>query len=176
MTTRKKKRIARAAVRAERPKRAKRKQSPATASADAAAHAQSAARATVPRRAGTLVRRIFAKNDPVDVATKLLNGERDATAGRVYLQLLEYLYGKPAQPVDVRGAGDEQEIEYQFVSNIPRPQYPPPHRAPGSLDARESAGAHSGNAVSTPPAVTSRTGTLPASGQAGATPNPGGNT
>ena len=90
----------------------------------ASAPAESAQRACVPRRPSTLVRRIFAKNDPVDVATALLKGERDSTAGRVYLQLLEYLYGRPGQPAEPRSGGEEQ-IEYQFVSSIPRPQYPP---------------------------------------------------
>lgn len=95
-------------------------------------------RSRVPRKATTLVRKIFASNDPVDVAGKLLKGERDATAGRVYLQLLGYLYGPPGQPVEERGAGGEK-IEYQLVSNVPRPQYPPAHYLTGAPGANAAA-------------------------------------
>jgi hypothetical protein len=77
------------------------------------------------------VRAIFAANDAIDVSTKLLDGRGDATAGRVFLQLLEYYYGKPVQPVEARGAGGEK-IEYQLVSNVPRPQYPPAHYLPAA--------------------------------------------
>ena len=100
------------------------------------------------------MRSIFARNDPVDVATRLLNGKADSTVGRTYGMCLEYLYGKPVQPAEPRGREDEEEqIEYQFVSNIPRPHYPPPHRAPGSLDESASAAEHKDDNDSTLPAV-----------------------
>ena len=110
------------------------------------------------QKAGSLMRAIFRQNDPVEIAGKLLNHGSDATKAKIFVQCLEYLYGKPVQPVEARGGDDEQEIEYRFVSNIPRPQYPPPHRAPGSLAARSSAAARPAGTVSPPPAAAGNQG------------------
>jgi hypothetical protein len=79
-------------------------------------------RRSLPRRASALVKAIFVENDFVDIATKLMKGEGDATAGKLYLQLLEYYYGTPEQQMERRGL-KEGRILYQFVSNVPEPQY-----------------------------------------------------
>lgn len=94
-------------------------------------------RASVPRNARRLMRAIFARNDPVDIAGKLLREGSDATKAKVFVQCLEYLYGKPVQPVEARGAGGEK-IEYQYVSNVPRPKYPPAHYVPAASAANAS--------------------------------------
>ena len=70
----------------------------------------------------TLVKAVWAKNDPVDVATDLLQESGDATKAKVFLQLLEYQYGKPVPPVDASEPAEEK-VAFQFVSNIPRPDY-----------------------------------------------------
>jgi len=70
-----------------------------------------------------MVKAIFRANNPVQIAGKLLDGEGDATAGKLFLQLLEYLYGKPDQQFEAGGPG-EGRIVYQFVTTAPRPQYP----------------------------------------------------
>jgi hypothetical protein len=93
-------------------------------------------RGHVPRKVSTLVRAIFAENDPVEVATNQLNGEGDATGGRLFLQLLEYLYGKPLQPIEAREP-EEQKVAFQFISNIPRPKYPP--AVPGPIASAANA-------------------------------------
>jgi hypothetical protein len=80
-------------------------------------------RVYIPRKAATMVRRIFRANDPVDIAEKLLNGEGDATAGKLYLQLFEYLYGKPASPMDTRGYVNDR-APFDFITHIPQPEYP----------------------------------------------------
>ncbi len=85
------------------------------------------------------MRAIFARNDPVNVGTRLLTGEADSTVGRSFGLFLEYLYGKPAQPYEARGALSD-EIEYQLVSNVPRPHYPPAHYLPGA-PAKNASGA-----------------------------------
>ncbi|HKO05853.1 MAG TPA: hypothetical protein VJW51_13940, partial [Candidatus Acidoferrales bacterium] len=59
--------------------------------------------------------------DPVDVGTKLLEGGGDATMGKIYALFLEYLYGKPVQPMEA--SGTEGERAFQFVTYAPRPQY-----------------------------------------------------
>ena len=90
----------------------------------------------LPRKVSTLVRAIFRTTDPVQVATGLLKGNH-TTAGKLYLQLLEYFYGKPAPQFETRGP-EGGEVRYQFVSNIPRPQYPASFTAPGPPAASAS--------------------------------------
>jgi len=69
------------------------------------------------------MRAVFRKNNPVDVATKLLNQAGDASKTKVFVQCLEYLYGKPVQHVEARGP-DGEKVTFQFVTTVPRPQYP----------------------------------------------------
>jgi hypothetical protein len=76
----------------------------------------------VPRSAKRLARAILKKNDPVEVASKLLEGEGDATMGRTFALLLEYLYGKPVQHVEASGPDDEKMF-YQYVTYAPRLQH-----------------------------------------------------
>jgi len=83
------------------------------------------------------MRRIFTKNDPVKVATKLLDGKGGATAGRVYLQLLEYLYGKPVQPVEARESAAAPAREpFDFICHIPA------QKSPGGQASRAAAPAN----------------------------------
>ena len=97
--------------------------------------------ARVPHSARKLARMIFTRNDPVDVATKLLNGELDSTAAKIYAMLLEYLYGKPAPRLEA-GNPEGGKTLYEFVTYAPRPQHqleagppacPPSRRASGAL-------------------------------------------
>jgi len=79
--------------------------------------------ARVYRNAANLMRSIFARNDPVKITTDLLQNAGDATKAKVYLEFLEYLYGRPAPPSDARDP-DSGKVPVQFVSYIPRPKYP----------------------------------------------------
>jgi len=115
-----------------------RTQAPLTAPAPGGAAATGSAerRFRLPRKVSTLVKAIFRTTDPVQVATNLLGGNH-TTAGKLYLQLLEYFYGKPAPQFETRGP-EGGEVRYQFVSNIPRPQYPASFTAPGPPAASAS--------------------------------------
>jgi hypothetical protein len=102
---------------------------PAAPAAPAPAPAPSSAggrdrRGYVPRDVKVLVRAIFARTDPVDVATNLLRGEGDATMAKTFALLMEYLYGKPVQPYDAGGPGDPERFgarPFQFATHVPRP-------------------------------------------------------
>ena len=76
-----------------------------------------------------LVRSIFTRADPVDVAVKLLSGGGDATSARTFTLLMEYLYGKPAPQYEGGGPGSDGR-PFQFVTHVPRPQY--------TLDSRDA--------------------------------------
>ncbi len=69
-----------------------------------------------------LARAIFAENEPVGVATRLLKGEGDATVAKSYFQVADWIYDKPAQQSGA--SGPEGEKAFQFVTYAPRPQHP----------------------------------------------------
>jgi hypothetical protein len=68
-----------------------------------------------------LGRAIWAANDPVEVATRLLKGEGDATVAKSYFQVADWIYGRPAQQSGT--SGPEGERAFRFVTYVPRPQY-----------------------------------------------------
>jgi hypothetical protein len=69
-----------------------------------------------------LVRAIFSAKDPIEVGQDLLSKKGDATVAKVFTLLIEYLYGKPVQPIEATGANGEKGI-FQFVTYAPRPQH-----------------------------------------------------
>ncbi|HMD31666.1 MAG TPA: hypothetical protein VKG84_07135 [Candidatus Acidoferrales bacterium] len=120
----------------------------ATISAPVSAHAEpevpaipGATRSYIPPNVKRLARAIFVRNNPVDVASRLLSGEGDATMARTFTLLMEYLYGKPLTQLDSGGPEDDRVI-YQFVTRAPRPQLP--------AQAAEPAG-DAGAQISNPP-------------------------
>jgi hypothetical protein len=74
------------------------------------------------RSAKRLIKAIFAAKDPVAVGARLLEGDGDATAGKIYALFFEYLFGKPAQQFE--GRGPEGQRAFQFVTLAPRPNHP----------------------------------------------------
>jgi len=111
--------------RTARKKRSKRKPAPEAPQPPVQPHPRPVAK---PRELWTvrskrnLGRAIFAENDPVDVATKLLKGEGDATVAKSFFQVADWIYDKPAQQSGA--SGPEGERPFQFVTYAPRPQYP----------------------------------------------------
>jgi len=75
-------------------------------------------RVHIPSDAKRLVRSIFAKSDPRDVAKKLLDGDGNATSARIFTLLMEYLYGKPLSRLDESG---ERPFVFDYISRVPRP-------------------------------------------------------
>lgn len=78
------------------------------------------------------MRAVFAENDPVDIATKLLNDGSDSTKAKIFVQCLEYLYGKPVQQIEARGAVNDK-APFSFITHIPRPKFP--GQAPDTTDS-----------------------------------------
>ena len=73
----------------------------------------------------TLMRAIFRRRNPADVAVDLLEKGSEATRAKILSQCLEYLYGKPVQPVTARNA-ENDDASFDFICHIPRPKYPDP--------------------------------------------------
>jgi hypothetical protein len=67
------------------------------------------------RDARALVNAIFRANDPVKIASELLKGKDGC---KVWLQLLEYGYGKPVQEIE---ATDSEGMKFNFITLAPRP-------------------------------------------------------
>jgi len=76
----------------------------------------------VPRSVRKLAREVFRRNDPAEVATRLLHCKSDATVAKTYALFLEYLYGKPVQQVEA-SSPDGEKVIYQLVTSVPRPQH-----------------------------------------------------
>jgi len=70
----------------------------------------------------SLARAIFGQSDPVNVGTKLLEGDGDATVAKSFFQFADWIFGKPAQQSGA--SGPDGEKAFQFVTYAPRPQYP----------------------------------------------------
>jgi len=89
----------------------------------AASKAESSRRAYLAQDVKRLVRAIFARNDPVEIASQLLGKEGDATMAKIFQLLMEYLYGKPVQQYDAGGPYDDRR-PFQIAAHIPRPRMP----------------------------------------------------
>jgi len=89
-------------------------------------------RGYVYRDVRALMRAIFRRKNAVDVAAGLLETGSDATKAKIFSQCLEYLYGKPVQQIETRSSS-EGSVPFQFVTHIPRPEYPAP--APNATDS-----------------------------------------
>lgn len=110
--------------RTARRNRGKRKPDPAETPAQGANQAPPVSKSKAPwrmRSAQRLVRAIFAKNDPVEVATTLLHCKSEATRAKSFFDLLGYMYGKPAQQSEA--SATEGQRPFQFATYVPRPQY-----------------------------------------------------
>ena len=88
-----------------------------------AASQEAKKRGYVHRNVIKLMRAIFRKHNPVDIAGGLLREGTDATKARIFIQCLEYLYGKPVQQIETRAA-DDDAAPFQFFTHIPPPEYP----------------------------------------------------
>ena len=74
----------------------------------------------LPRNALQLANAIFAKNDPVATATRLLHCKSAATVAKTWTLMIEYRYGKPVQHLEAHSA-DGQPVTVQLVTTVPRP-------------------------------------------------------
>jgi hypothetical protein len=79
---------------------------------------------SAPENVRALVKAIFARHDPVEVASKLLNCNRPTVVARVLERLLDYQYGRPRQAIEATGPGGGA-VRVVIVSHIPRPARPP---------------------------------------------------
>jgi len=92
-----------------------------------------------------LIKAVFAENDPVGIAGKLLQEGTDATKAKIFVQCLEYLYGKPVQQIEARDpAGDRGP--FTFITHIPRPKFPAQDPGADSNSSPPSGAALSGRA------------------------------
>ncbi len=79
---------------------------------------------SAPENVRALVKAIFARHNPVEVASKLLNCNRPTVVARVLERLLDYKYGRPRQAIEATGPGGGP-VRLVIVSHIPRPARPP---------------------------------------------------
>jgi len=86
-----------------------------------------------------LMRAIFRKKDAVEVAVDLLKNGSDGTRAKIFSQCLEYLYGKPVQPVTARAA-ENDSAPFDFICHIPQPKYPEPATDATGLPRQAAAG------------------------------------
>ncbi len=78
---------------------------------------------SAPENVRALVKAIFARHDPIEVASKLLTCNRPTVVARVLERLLDYKYGRPRQAIEATGPGGGP-VRLVIVSHIPRPARP----------------------------------------------------
>jgi len=95
-----------------------------------------------------LMKAVFAENDPVGIAGSLLQQGTDATKAKIFVQCLEYLYGKPVQQIETRGPAFDR-TPFEYITHIPRPKFPAQAPSAGSSSSPLSAASLSGRAGKT---------------------------
>ncbi len=87
---------------------------------------------SAPENVRALVEAIFARHNPVEVASKLLTCNRPTVVARALERLLDYKYGRPRQAIEATGSGGGP-VRVVIVTHIPRPARPDSGR--GSVQA-----------------------------------------